>query len=263
MKRPIIGITCVTEPLERGRAMRHAVDRDYVRAVLAAGGLPVLLTPALDGDAIEALLPTLDGVLFSGGGDVDPRFFGEQPHPKLGRVEPERDRFEVDLARAAWQVELPTLGICRGVQLLNVAAGGKLIQDIPSQIERALHHDSVEPVEDSVHEVALESGSSLRALANRRRVAVNSYHHQAVSDVAPRFRIAAVAADSVVEAIEAVEGPYCVGVQWHPERPTPGTSAPLSKALVESFVEAAAKSKAKRTRRARSSRTAANPSGRR
>jgi putative glutamine amidotransferase len=262
VRRPIVGVTCVTQPKERDGEMRHAIDRDYVQALVAAGAAPVLLSPAIDSDTLGSILPLLDAVLFSGGGDVEPSRFGERAHSSLGRVERDRDAFELNLFRAARRRELPILGICRGVQLVNVACGGTLVQDIPSQVTRPLRHDTSAREPDPVHDAILEPGSMVRALAGKSRLPVNSFHHQSVKDVAAGFRITATAPDGVVEAIETLDEPFCVGVQWHPERRTPGTSGEFRDAIFEVFVEEAAK-RAKRFRSSRSRTRAASLSGRR
>ncbi|MBI1852973.1 MAG: gamma-glutamyl-gamma-aminobutyrate hydrolase family protein [Planctomycetes bacterium] len=262
MRRPCIAVTCVTQMKDREGEMRHGVDRDYVQALVAAGGAPILLSPALDEDTLASLLPLLHGIVFTGGGDVEPSRFGERAHPKLGRVEKDRDHFELDLYRAARRREIPILGICRGVQLVNVAAGGTLVQDIPSQVARSLRHDAGPREPDPIHDVILEPGSMVRALAGKSRIPVNSFHHQSVKDVAPGFRITATAPDGVVEAIETLDEPFCVGVQWHPERHTRGTIDGFREAIFEVFVQGAAE-RAKRARLSRSSKRAATLSGRR
>jgi gamma-glutamyl-gamma-aminobutyrate hydrolase PuuD len=257
VRRPIVGLTCVTASNPRDGSVRHGVNRDYVRAVCEAGATPILLSPAIGLDGIDGLLEHVDGIVFTGGGDVAPSFFHQRRHPRLGRVERERDRFEIALARGARGASLPILGICRGVQLLNVAAGGTLVQDIPSLVDAAIEHDAADGEPDAVHDVILEPGSLLRRIASKGRVPVNSFHHQAVRDAAPSFRITAVAPDGVIEALEARDGPFCCGVQWHPERPTRGADSRLSRALLEAFVESMSRSS---IRGARSSKREATPS---
>ena len=215
-ERPVIGISCAHFATKDG-VVRVGMTRDYVHAVALAGGLPVLL-PVLDGDAaIRGLLDVVQAVLLAGGGDLDPQRFGEEPLPQLGQVDPERDAFELTLARLALERDMPVLGICRGIQVLNVAAGGTLYQDIATQVPRALMHDQRAPRWYPCHEVRVEEETLLASIFGAETVRVNSFHHQSVKVVAPPFRVSAKARDSVVEAIESREHRFVVGVQWHPE----------------------------------------------
>jgi len=214
-QRPVIGITC-SHFTTKG-VVRVGMTRDYVRAVELGGGLPVLV-PVLDAEeAVSALLDVLDGLVLAGGGDLDPQRFGEEPLPQLGEVDPERDAFELALARLAMERDMPVLGICRGMQVLNVAAGGTLYQDIPSQVPRALLHDQTAPRWYPCHEVRIEEETQLAAILGAPSLRVNSFHHQAVKVVAPQFRVSAKAKDAVVEGIESRENRFVLGVQWHPE----------------------------------------------
>ena len=200
-EKPRIGVT----PCSR-------VD-DYVESVRRAGGEPVVLSN--DDDPV-AVLGTVDGVLLTGGLDVDPRLYGEAPHPTT-ETAPERDRFEIPLTRAAIGGDIPLLAICRGVQVLNVAAGGSLIQDIPSAMTSKLNHSIDTPKDHVAHNVRVTHGTLLQELLGAEQQSVNSRHHQAVGAVANDFVVSAVAADGVVEAIERPDASFCVGVQWHPE----------------------------------------------
>ena len=197
------------------------LQADYVRAVYLAGGLPlVAVAPMECGDAAEAvaeLCSLARGIVLTGGPDVLPGLFGEEPHPKLGSVNPVRDQFELALARAAMRADLPTLAICRGMQVLNVAAGGGLIQDIESCVPGAHAHRVAAPRWLPTHSVSIVPGSILRRVFGRDSIMVNSFHHQAVHPVAPGFEVAARASDGIVEAVEKVGSRFMVGVQWHPE----------------------------------------------
>jgi putative glutamine amidotransferase len=222
--KPKIGIT----PCSR-------VD-DYVESVRLAQGEPVLLTPDTDG---IAALDTVDALLLTGGLDVDPSLYGEAPHATTA-VDRERDRFEIPLARAAIDRDMPILAICRGVQVLNVAAGGSLVQDIPSAVTSDLDHSIKEPKDHVAHGVAILPGTrlanSLGFSAPLDTCPVNSRHHQAVGRVAPAFVVSAVSPDGVIEAIERPASTFCLGVQWHPENFwRTGEFAPL----FEEFVDAA------------------------
>ncbi len=197
MKKPLIGITCGLN--EQGR---YALSPAYVGAVRASGGEAVILPP---GD--EICLPEVAGLIFSGGDDIDPFLWGEERLPELRRLEPERDRWEVALARLAWQENLPVLGICRGMQIINVALGGTLWQDLLSQLPDALPHSPEHAWEDAVHEVFFPEA-----------VMVNSHHHQGVRELATALSVKALSADGLVEAYFAPEKNFFWGVQWHPER---------------------------------------------
>lgn len=213
MGRPAIGITL---DFSRQQPEHFALRDDYVRAVEDAGGLPLVLVPGRAADARE-LLDRVDGLMLTGGGDVDPSAYGEPPHDKLGRVTPERDALELALCREALSRRLPVLAICRGHQVLNVATGGTLVQDIPSQIPGALDHDPDTERWDMAHQVRILPGTRLRAILGADRVAVNSFHHQAVRETGRGVLVSATAEDGVIEGIEVPDQPFVVGVQWHPE----------------------------------------------
>jgi putative glutamine amidotransferase len=194
---------------------------DYRQAIIHVGGEPRLLevsTPVKDA------LKGLDGLMLTGGGDVAPGRYGEPAHTSVEEAEAGRDEFELALVTAARAQNLPIFAICRGVQVLNVACGGTLVQDIPSQVTGAIEHSLPVPPNESyklAHEVWIEKDTLLSRLM-RDRLAddtceVNSRHHQAVKAVAPGFKVSATAPDGVVEAIEDPSATFCVGVQWHPE----------------------------------------------
>jgi len=175
--------------------------------------------------AVDAALSGVDGLLLTGGDDVAPPIYGEQPHATVTEAEPGRDEFEIGLVKAALERGVPIFAICRGVQVLNVACGGTLVQDIPSQVTGALAHDLPVPPNQSyslAHEIWLEKDSLLSNLMRERlsdtdACEVNSRHHQAVKDLAPGFLVSATAPDGVIEAIENPAKRFCLGVQWHPE----------------------------------------------
>jgi putative glutamine amidotransferase len=212
VRRPAVGVTidCGTE--ERFFRLRH----DYVRAVESGGGLPFVLAPGQPGDAAD-LLDRVDALLLTGGADVDPAHYGEAPHGKLGRVLRERDAFELALAREALRRDLPLLAICRGHQVLNVATGGTLVQDIPSELPGALDHDPDTERWQTSHEVEILPGTRLRAILGKDKVPVNSFHHQAVKTLGAGLTLSARSADGVVEGLEMPARRFVVGVQWHPE----------------------------------------------
>ncbi|PYQ73822.1 MAG: hypothetical protein DMG01_21915 [Acidobacteria bacterium] len=213
---------------------------DYKQAVLHVGGEVRIVDASMSTDAA---LEGLDGLILTGGDDVGPARYGEAAHPKTVEAEPARDEFEIALVNGARAQQLPLFAICRGIQVLNVACGGTLVQDIPAQINGALNHSLTVPPNSPyslAHEVWVEKDSVLSKLMGDRLTAdtceVNSRHHQAVKDVAKGFRVAATAPDGVIEAIEDPAARFCLGVQWHPEN---FWRTGEFRALFEGFLEAA------------------------
>jgi putative glutamine amidotransferase len=192
-----------------------ALGERYLDAIRAAGGMPVILAP-VDTDAIHSLLDHLDGVCLSGGPDLDPAVYGVAAHAELGPTQPELDRFEVELARAAVGRGMPVLGLCRGMQVLNVALGGSLHQHLPD-LGPGLNHRQDRLTSEPSHRVTLERDSRLTKVIGRRYVEVNSFHHQAVHVLGRGLTVAGHAPDGVVEALEAPGRRFTFGVQWHAE----------------------------------------------
>lgn len=161
----------------------------------------------------------LDGLLLTGGADINPSLYGEDPHPRLGQVSDTRDSWEMALVHAAQRRKKPILAICRGIQILNVALGGTLLQDLPTQHPSDINHDPDRPRDSRTHPIALAAESSLARALGVTRLTVNSVHHQAISRVAPDLRVVATAPDGVIEGVESAADSawWCVGVQWHPE----------------------------------------------
>lgn len=227
--RPWIGLTC--ELWDRDV---EGVQVSYARCVDEAGGCPVLLP---SGGGFEAeLLDRMDGLLLTGGGDPDPRLYGEMPHPMLGRVSGRRDRMELFLLKEARRRRLPVLGICRGMQMMAVAQSGRLIQDLPSQVARAHGHRQKAPRGTSSHAVRLLAGSELCRIVGKGVLWVNSFHHQAVAEPVPPGLVACGhSEDGMVEALEDPSLPFFIGVEWHPESmEDAGESAALFRAFVQS-----------------------------
>jgi putative glutamine amidotransferase len=193
---------------------------DHVEAIRRAGGEPRVLDPGHEAPA--QIVEELDGLLLAGGADIDPSLYGAPPHPATRTVPPVRDQFELDLARRVMDANLPCLGICRGQQVMNVAGGGTLIQDIPSQVSGALEHSIAAPLDAAAHEVLISRASHLWAVIGPQlgmvdTCQVNSRHHQAVDRLGQGFEASATAPDGIIEAIEQLKLHFCVGVQWHPE----------------------------------------------
>jgi len=238
--RPLIGIPGFTSR-RPGYAVRLAVKREYCDALDAAGGTPVLV-PLLDDDrTLMDIYGRLDGLLLSGGGDIEPHHFGQTRQAKLTQVDVARDRTELFLTRRAARDGLPVMAICRGVQMLNVALGGTLYQDIATQIPNALQHKypSTCPRTYMAHEVLLQPETMLSAILGNGRIPVNSFHHQSPCEIAPRLRASAHAPDGVIEALESRDDRFLLGVQWHPEDLYGSDQRMLR--LFEAFVQAAAR----------------------
>ena len=216
MPRPMIG---VTTSVTIGQIPERAyVNASYLRAVQGAGGIPVLLPPQLDPEARDDLWRRLHGLVLTGGGDLDPGRFGETPHAAVYDVSAARDELELRLTGAAIENELPVFAICRGIQVLNVALGGTLVQDIPSEIDTTIAHSQKEKREEATHTVTVSGETRLAAVLGAHDVRVNSFHHQSIKRLGRGLRDVAWAPDGVIEGVELPDAPMLVlGVQWHPE----------------------------------------------
>jgi putative glutamine amidotransferase len=203
-----------------GGAALMAVRPTYLRALEAAGAVPLLIQLTDDLAVVRQLYELCNGILLPGGGDVDPAYFGEEPHPQLGAVDQQRDAVEIALARWSREETKPLLGICRGVQVLNVAFGGSLWQDIPAQLPDQLDHrfnTTLRQYDVPGHDLLLDRNSWLAAHLDAEVLMANTMHHQALKDVAPGLRVVGRAPDGIVEAVEGTGEQFVVGVQCHPE----------------------------------------------
>jgi putative glutamine amidotransferase len=218
----------------------------YLEAIGRAGGL-AMVVPPLPGPAIPALLDRVDGICLSGGPDLHPDAYGAEPHPELGPTEPRLDAFELALARAADERDMPVLAICRGAQVLNVARGGTLHQHLPDVTGDAVTHRQPEPAGQRTHGVTIAPESRLAAIVGRRELRVNSFHHQAADVLGQRLSLTAWAEDGTVEGFEAVDRSFMIGVQWHAECLVDQDE---QAALFTALVDACAGSAAADTRRA-------------
>ena len=231
--QPLIGLSVNVD----GETSR--LHEAYIRSVLDAGGIPLLIPATTDADALRKIVEGIDGLILTGGGDVGGRYFGEETLPGI-ETDPFRDAYDFLLLRLAADRQLPIFGICRGVQVINIAFGGTIWQDIPSQYPSApLNHIIVSPREKPAHPVSVAKNSVLASVLGRTEVGVNSRHHQAIKDVAPGFRVTATSPDDIVEAIEAYPSCRIMGVQWHPENMAAEGGDEGMKALFRFFVSEA------------------------
>jgi len=224
--RPIIGIPTQTlhamDGIPEALPQSWVMNQRYFLAVTIVGGVPWMI-PLLDDDpdTLREIYDRLDGILLPGGVDMDPRTYGEAPKPECGRVDPARDRVELQLTRWAIEDRKPILGLCRGIQVINVAMGGSLYQDVRSELPGAIKHDYFPTQgferDHPAHEVALASGSRLRGALEQPNLIVNSMHHQGVKQVGTGLMVSATAPDGLIEALEGASDHFLIGVQWHPE----------------------------------------------
>lgn len=209
---PVIGITCQTK-IKEGE-IYDAVARSYICSIKAAKGTPLILPLVKEGWVQKGMVSVLDGLLLSGGSDINPELYSEDRHPATEKPDKDKDDFEMDLTRLALQEGIPILGIGRGQQLLAVAVGGTLYQDIPAEV---VCHVQRGRQSSSKHLIILESHTRLKAIFDSEILVANSHHHQAIKDLPSDFRISTYAEDGVIEAIEKKNNHFIIGVQFHPE----------------------------------------------
>jgi putative glutamine amidotransferase len=240
--RPLIGITGNTRiggawgECSKGSRLDF-LDESYPAGVEAAGGLPLIIPIYTAQENIARVLERIDGLILSGGPDILPRFYEQEPRPGLGEVNYELDLMELSLAREALDTDLPILGICRGIQVLAAVGGGTLFQDLETELPGCLKHRVAVDKATLSHQVEVIRPSRLHEIVDEDRIWVNSGHHQAVKDLPPGWQASAKAADGVIEAMELPGERFCLGVQWHPE----GTARhdPASQAIFQALVQAA------------------------
>ena len=240
--RPVIGILCDTRLSTPASArlqplLQDFANRDYATAVADAGGAPVLLPCRGEADIVECYLDRLDGLIVSGGDDMDPRLYREPPHLHLEMVDPARDALDLAIIPEALERRVPILAICKGIQSLNVVLGGTLYQDIRTELPGAIQHRQRAPWGHPAHDVTLEPGTRLAAILGRDVVGVNSHHHQGVKDLAVGLTPAGHTADGLTEAAELSDHPFCIAIQWHPEHMAAENDH--ARALFAALVEAA------------------------
>lgn len=211
-KKPVIGITARVE-----KDQTYTLDPVYAKAILQSGGLP-LIVPIVDEEDIPLLCERLDGLIVTGGGDINPTLYGEEPHPSLGAVYPGSDQYEKELIIEFLKLDKPFMGMCRGLQMLNITLGGTNYQDLVSEFEGTLYqHLQLAMRTHRTHSVELEEDSRLYEIMGEKKFHVNSFHHQGVNKVSDQLRVAARAADGLVEALESDHYQFVLGIQWHPE----------------------------------------------
>jgi putative glutamine amidotransferase len=217
--RPLIGLTTYRKISQDTGVPLFGLMHSYVQAVAGAGGIPLLIPLGLDDGELTVVLQRLDGLLLPGGGDVDPAAYRGVAHKEVRDVDSDRDRVEINLVRKAVQARKPLLAICRGHQVLNVALGGTMWEDLATQLPGSIRHDYFGSGSrtDRPHMVRVRNDSILAAIFNSDEVPVNSLHHQGLRDLAPELVVSATAPDGVVEGVEIEGHPFAVGVQWHPE----------------------------------------------
>jgi len=235
--KPLIGVTTSSFISDAGWEYNRAYVA-IIQAVEEAGGLPVLIPISIGDEALRDIYERLDGVLLPGGGDMRPNIYGAEMNPLTDIIDDARDHIEVNLTRWAFNDDVPVLGICRGHQVVNVALGGTLIQDVPSEIGTDIAHNVTVPRNSRPHEVSIDPDSRLANILGTTHIAVNSLHHQSVGEAAPDACITAYSPDGVVEAIEVPNKKFVLSVQWHPEDLY--RDDPAMKRLFKAFVEAAA-----------------------
>ncbi|MFW5998713.1 MAG: gamma-glutamyl-gamma-aminobutyrate hydrolase family protein [Bacillota bacterium] len=208
----IIGISCGFNNVKEENIILH---NSYIETIKKAGGIPVLLPPHLEEQNLKIFKEKLDGVLLSGGGDIDPQVFNQEPEYNMRRIDPVRDKFELKLTEWLLQTDIPLLAICRGIQILNIVCGGSIIQHLESP---CIKHNQNAPRWYPTHKISLKKGSWLEKIYEKNEIKVNSFHHQAIDKLGEDLDITARTDDGIIEGVEYREHPFAVGVQWHPER---------------------------------------------
>lgn len=242
MKKPVIGINSnrvIKLETEYSHSVIDAISNDYIESVIKAGGIPVILPILNDEESIRRQIELLDGIILSGGIDINPLAYNEEPSPKLGYIFPDKDTFDILLVRIACELNKPILAICRGHQILNVAFGGTLYQDLSDMEGCYIKHQQQTKDGAVTHTIDILKDSILHTILGNS-IVTNTFHHQAIKDLAPGFKVTAYSKDNVIEAIEKCNSNFIVGVQFHPEIMTAYNNQNMLK-LFESFITASSK----------------------
>ena len=239
MQKPLIGITAGHSKNKFGLPIIHLL-RTYVDATIAAGGVPVIIPSELSATDWQVLYAKLDGVILSGGADIDPKIFNGEEHPSVYDIDAERDALEMAIVRQVVEDKKPFLAICRGFQALNVALGGTLYTHVADQFSNQLEHDPAKdnPRDYLAHEIKVEEGTQLAEILGEPILKVNSWHHQGVKDIPPMLKVTAHASDGLVEGMEIPTHPFAIAVQWHPEWMP---EVPAMQNLFKRFIDASVK----------------------
>lgn len=222
-QKPVIGILCdIDKKEEKKDRPLYFVKSNYVSAIREAGGIPFIIPPLKGEEDMEKSLNLIAGLLIPGGDDIDPKYFKEEPHPSIVLTDPEIIQFQMNFFQQALNKDLPVFGICAGLQIINIACGGNIYQDIPSQYSNqesnpVKHKKNKNEKEDPFHNVTIEKHTKLYDILQKEEISVNSTHHQALKDIADGFMVTARSKDGIIEAIESRKHRYVVAVQWHPE----------------------------------------------
>lgn len=215
MKKPIIGLTSTQDVMVGKRISR--INQPYIDAVVAAGGVPLIIPVLENGNLSDEYTDVIDGLILTGGEDMSSHYFGEEPVKQIKMIDHNRDRTELGLFHSAYKKGIPIFGICRGHQVINIALGGNLYQDIYSQVPDVLGHTSDYNIDDGYHSIVLEDDSIIMEIIKEKVIAVNSIHHQAIKDIGMNLKVTAYSKDNIVEVIESTNENFILGVQFHPE----------------------------------------------
>jgi len=240
MKKPIIGINSsrvIKHETPYSHSVIESLSNDYVESVIKAGGIPIILPILCDEESIRRQLQLLDGVILSGGVDINPLVYNEEPSPKLGYIFPDKDTFDLLIVKIACELNKPILAICRGHQILNIAFGGTLYQDLSDMEDCYIKHQQQTKDGAATHTIDITPNSILHSILGSS-IVTNTFHHQAIKDLAPGFKVTAYSKDNVIEAIEKCDKKFVVGVQFHPEIMTAYNDKNMLK-LFEAFITAA------------------------
>lgn len=232
--KPIIGVV----PSINEKTKHYYINIENTEAIILAGGCPLILPYTAYEDDIRQLVNKIDGLYITGGNDVDPEYFNEAPHEKLGEVNPIRDAFELKLLTCILPVNKPVLGVCKGMQMINTVLGGDLYQDITSQVKtKLIQHSQKSQMIYPSHAIHIKEETKLHLITSKTKMRVNSYHHQAVRRLGRNLIISGESDDGIIEAIESTAHPFVIGLQWHPECMVRGEDN-SSKKIYESFIAA-------------------------